>query len=114
MTKTLALTTPWHLLTETGTLQSFSTSVGSDGSQVITFASGTDYPCSVQPASSSDSLRYMRETGIQTFDVYIQPGVSVLRGYRLTVGGVQYRIVGPASDLCSKEVIQVFSAEAET
>jgi len=52
--------------------------------------SSTTYPASVQVDTSSEALRYERETGLRTFSVYLDHSASVATGSRVKVASGPY------------------------
>ncbi len=52
--------------------------------------SSTTYPASVQVDTSSEALRYERETGLRTFSVYLDPSASIPQGSRIKVASGPY------------------------
>jgi hypothetical protein len=109
LTPPISMPIPWSLLRQSATITARTSTQETAGSYEMT--DGTSYTCKcwVQPASSSDSVYYRRETGRSLFTIYLAPTLtngtataSVLSHIaKITVDGVTFEVNGEPINLCS-------------
>lgn len=96
---------PYHLTNGTCAIQGGTAGTVVNGMPTETYATKTGLsavPCNVQTSSSSDSLRWNRETGEVT-DVFLLPTyvgttqVVVNAQDRIVYNGSTYRVIGPGA-----------------
>ena len=113
-------TTPWHLLTQTMTINAGTWSAGTDGVPQASF-SGTSVTvrCMVQPLSAGDALAYGRDTTTKVFDVFCAPVDTSGAAWtctpkdRITINGVRYRATGQPRDMVSMGAVYVLGIERD-
>lgn len=110
--------TPNHLFNKAAIVQTPTHTVGSDGSTSTAYANTySDVPCTIQPLSSSDQLRYRKEDGLRVSTGYFAPdlgtgtAVVIRKDWRVTCEGRVYRVVGDAINPAGKGVLQTCTLE---
>jgi len=113
--------TPGHLFTKTATVQTPTHTTQGDGGTDTSFASTySNVACDIQPASSSDSLRYRVELGLRVSTGYFYPDlntgspVAILKDWRIVCENKVYRVVGDAMDPTGRGILQTCTLEETT
>lgn len=113
--------TPGHLFTKTATVQTPTHTVGSDGGNGTAYTSTySNVSCDIQPASSSDSLKYRMESGLRISTGYFAPdlntgsAVAILKDWRVLCDNKAYRVVGDAIDPTGRGILQTCTLEETT
>ena len=120
MSTPMRASTPRHLMKDTAIIQTESYTVGTDGSQIHTFSDGGTVQCMIQPDQSSVGREYERMTGRVRFALYFPAttiaftAATIAKNYRVKIGSLWYRVLGPALDLCTMGVVNVVYVEIDT
>ncbi len=111
------MNTPYHLLTSSATVSTPTYAQAADGSEYVTSSASVTVQCTIQPSSNSDSLRYMRETGVRRSTMYMAPlntagsATGIDKNAVVVSGGITYRVVGGIQDSAGKGAL--YTAELE-
>ena len=112
---------PTHLMNQTAVANIYTTGQQSSGAPI---AASTTVPalfrCSIQPGTSTEAINHNRDTGRQTFDVYMEPtnaaGTSCQQANHTiwTSGSATYRQVGQGKNVISLGFLVHFIWDRET
>lgn len=112
--------TPTHLFNMTSTVQTPTETVGADGGTSVTWANTyTGVPCTIQPLSSTDMLKYGKEYGLRISTGFFAPdlgtgtAVTITKRMRVIANGKAYRVVGESIDPAGRGVLQTVTLEDE-
>jgi len=115
--------TQWQFLNQTCTL-SVPSIIATAAGFPETAADPTTYanwPCNLQPMSSSESLQFQRETRTILAKLFLSPlsdaGVAAaslaMTRANVTIGGVEWRVIGDGMNIGSDDSIVQLAVERE-
>lgn len=113
---------PWDMLPQTVTITIYTATQTSAGSFQLSDPTTHTVMGNLQPASSSDSMIYKRETGRTLYTLFLAPtttaGTSIPATINhvvtATIDGVVYQVSGEPMDLCSHQSVIQLSVYRET
>lgn len=111
--------TPWHLRKATAAIQSLTENTVTRAKSYSTVTGLSAVPCTIQPDTSTDSLRDMREQGLRRSTcalplTYGGVAVTVKKDYRIVSGGITYRVVGAGMNRAAQDANQTVTVEEDS
>jgi len=114
--------TQWQFLTQTASVVTHAITQQTSGFPEDGAATTySNWPCCLQPMSSSESLQYQRETRTILAKLFLSPlsdaGVAAaslaMTRANVTIGGVEWRVIGDGMNIGSDDSIVQLAVERD-